>query len=993
MTDISETPDGGPKFDMFFGGGDAGALMRRIEWASTPFGPPEAWPQSLRSAVSICLGTNFPIALYWGPELALVYNDAWSDIPGEKHPWAMGRPGREVWPEIWDAIGPLFESVQQTGEGVWQEDQLLPMNRHGYTEECYFNFTFSPIRGENGTVEGIFNAVVETTYRVIEERRERTLRELAERIGSARCEEDVMRRAGEVLGSRPEDVPFCLLYRLNAGGSEASLVSKVGLDVDAYAPLSIQSGDRGSIWSIKKIIASEKPIVFEGFDDLLRGRPDSRAWPESVERALILPISVMGSSGPPVGFLVCGISPRRELDAEYLSFLGRAASHVSTALANARAYEEERRKSEALAQIDRAKTAFFSNVSHEFRTPLTLMLGPIQDALADRDNLIPRERERIEVIHRNGLRLLKLVNSLLDFSRIEAGRAQANLEPTDLPMLTRELASNFRSAIEKAGLDFNVACAPLSQAANVDRDMWEKIVLNLLSNAFKFTFEGEIAVDLYEVDGNAILRVRDTGAGIPEEELPRLFERFHRVEGSRGRSIEGSGIGLALVQELVKFHGGDVRVESELGEGTEFTVSIPLASARQRSSELAAQQRPIALTSVRADSYVQEALRWLADQESSEPRVIAEAEPTTANRQSSVRIVLADDNADMRSYVRRLLEAQYQIEAVEDGQSALECIRRERPDLVLTDIMMPRLDGFGLINEIRNDPGLRDLPVIAFSARAGEEARVEGLDAGADDYLVKPFSARELVATVQSNLELSRLRTETTAALRESEARFRNMADHAPVMMWVTDENAACTYLNRNWYEFTGQTEANGLGFGWLEATHPDDGAEAEQIFIKANRDREPFRLEYRLRRFDGEYRWALDAGAPRFGDDGSFLGFVGSVIDITDRKRTEGLQAAQARLLEAAMQDVPLQDLLESLVTMVEGLSSHGVTASILLTDPDRRRLLPLRSAQFASGIQPSRGWRRDRPERRLVRRCRLSQRTGLRSRHRQRSAVGGLP
>lgn len=940
MTGIDEASDRNAIADLFFGGGKAGALMRKLDWEKTPFGPPQGWPQSLRSAVSICLGTKFPIAIYWGPELALLYNDAWSEIPGEKHPWALGRPGEEVWPEIWEAIGPLFESVQRSGEGVWQEDQLLLMNRHGYTEECYFNFTFSPIRGENGTVEGIFNAVVETTYRVIEERREKTLRELAERIASARSEEDVMNKAAAALGRRPEDVPFCLFYRFNADGSEATLVAQAGLGVEILKAPAISADDAGDLWLAEKFFTEDGPVIVDNLANLFHENPKSPAWSEPVERALVIPLDVTGNGGIPIGFMVSGVSPRLELDSDYISFVERAAAHVSTSLANARAYEGERRKAEALAEIDRAKTAFFSNVSHEFRTPLTLMLGPIEDALADRENLLPRERERIEVIHRNGLRLLKLVNSLLDFSRIEAGRAQANVEPTDLASLTTELASNFRSAIEKAGLHFVVDCSPLSQTASVDREMWEKIVLNLLSNAFKFTFEGEIAVELFETEGNAILRVCDTGTGIPQEELPRLFERFHRVEGARGRSIEGSGIGLALVQELVRFHKGQVRVESEEGEGTVFTVSIPLDKPSQLNDK-ATGQRPIEFTAVRAESYVQEALRWLPEEQ-------ALASDVTTNAGivdqlpglPAIRIVLADDNADMRAYVRRLLSTHYVIDAFEDGRAALEAIRQSRPDLVLTDIMMPHLDGFGLIKALRSDVTLRELPVIAFSARAGEEARVEGLDGGADDYLVKPFSARELVATVQSNLELARLRKESTVALRESEARFRNMADHAPVMMWVTDEVAACTYLNRSWYEFTGQTEADGLGFGWLNATHPDDSAEAERIFVQANQRHEPFRLEYRLRRADGEYRWAIDAGAPRFADDGAFLGYVGSVIDITDRKRTEALQAAQARLLEAAIQDVPLQEILEGLVTMVEVLSSHSVIASILLTDPERRRL-----------------------------------------------------
>ena len=200
------------------GGGTMGALMRDHDWSTTSLGLPRQWPASLRSAVGICLGTSFPIAIYWGSDLSLIYNDAWSDIPGKKHPWALGRPGREVWPEIWDAIGPLFEKVQATGEGVWQQDQLLPMRRHGYTEECYFNFTFSPIRGETGAVEGIFNAVIETTFRVIAERRERLLRTLAEKLAAARSEGDVYSIAARVLAEDSADLPFSLFYRLDDDG-------------------------------------------------------------------------------------------------------------------------------------------------------------------------------------------------------------------------------------------------------------------------------------------------------------------------------------------------------------------------------------------------------------------------------------------------------------------------------------------------------------------------------------------------------------------------------------------------------------------------------------------------------------------------------------------------------------------------------------------------------------------------------------------------------
>ena len=394
-------------------------------------------------------------------------------------------------------------------------------------------------------------------------------------------------------------------------------------------------------------------------------------WPEEVRDALVLPIPA--AQDQLAGLLVVGISPRRPLDAEYRTFFDLVAAHIATAISDAGAYEAERRRAEALAELDRAKTAFFSNVSHEFRTPLTLMLGPVEDALGDAaEPLSPRQRERMETAHRSGLRMLKLVNTLLDFSRIEAGRVQAVYEPTDLAASTAELASNFRSACEKAGLRLVVDCPPLPGPVYVDRDMWEKVVLNLVSNAFKFTLEGEIAVQLRPVGGAAELAVRDTGTGIPEAELPRIFERFHRVEGSRGRTHEGTGIGLALVQELVKLHGGSVRAESTCGLGSTFTVSVPMGTAHlppdrigasrrwrpprrgrtpssRRRSAGCRTRRPPAFPSTVGNT--REA--FPPDARASNPADRAPGHEAVASRRP--RILWADDNADMRDYVRRLL--------------------------------------------------------------------------------------------------------------------------------------------------------------------------------------------------------------------------------------------------------------------------------------------------------------------------------------------------
>jgi len=736
------------------GGGGMGSRMRTLDWSATPLGPVEGWSEALRSATSIMLNSRFPIALYWGEQLALLYNDAWSPIPGGKHPWALGQPGRAVWPEIWDTIGPLYERVMHTGEGVWQEDELLPMHRHGYLEECYFNFTFSPVRGEGGRIEGIFNAVVETTGRVLSERRLRTLSRMGERADASLGVDGACRWVAGRLAENRADVPFALVYLRE--GEQARLVAAIGVEPGSpAAPAAVPCAGLAP-WPLAAAeaeggIAGTAPVDME----LPRG-----LWPEPVTEVVVLPMRIAGDERA-AGFLVAGVNPRRRLDADYRSFFELAAGHIATALATARAYEAERRRAEALTEIDRAKTAFFSNVSHEFRTPLTLMLGPLEELLAGTHGALALpQRASLEVAHRNSLRLLRLVNSLLDFSRIEAGRTEARYAAVDLAALTADLASSFRSLTERAGLTLAIDCQPLPVPVHVDRDMWEKIVLNLLSNAFKFTHQGGITVAL-AVDGEeAVLHVRDTGIGIRETDLPRLFERFHRIEDAHGRTHEGSGIGLALVQELVKLHGGSIGVASRHGEGSEFTIRLPLGSEHLPQDRLAPALPDTGIAS--AGTYVEEARRWLPD-----TREAPASDPVDAVRP---RVLLADDNPDMRDYVQRLLEARYEVEAVADGQAALEAARRRAPDLVLSDVMMPRLDGLGLLAALRTDPALGSVPVVLLSARAGDEAQIDGIEVGADDYLVKPFSARELLARVHTHLEMARWR-------RQNETRLKLLVD------------------------------------------------------------------------------------------------------------------------------------------------------------------------------------------------------------------------
>jgi signal transduction histidine kinase len=729
------------------GGGEMGDRIRGLDWTGTPAGPPATWPQSLRSAVSILLPSKAQICLFWGRDLVKLYNDAYIPVLDRKHPWALGRPAREVWREIWDVLGPLLEGVVATGEAFRARDHLFYLERRGFAEETYFDVSYDPVRDESGKVGGVFCIVSETTGRVLSERRVRTLRDLG-RAKEGRSVSEACELAIAALGSNPKDLPFVSLYLVDGAAARAAGV--VGVTAGgALHPPSIALDD--ACWSLGEVMRSGRALVL----DTLPAAAGAELPPDAAPRATLVQPVLRG--GECVAFMITGTSRFLALEGDYRDFLELVATQVGTALTQASSYEEERKRAEALAELDRAKTTFFSNVSHEFRTPLTLMLGPLEDLLArPPDAWRAEDHEVLAVVHRSGRRLLKLVNTLLDFSRIQAGRHRATYEPTDLGALTAELAAVFRSAIEQAGLRLDVQAPAGLEPVYVDREMWEKIVLNLLSNAFKFTFEGTITVALADRRAGVELLVRDTGIGIPGAELDRIFDRFHRVENVRARTHEGSGIGLALVQELVRLHGGKVRVESAPDQGTAFTIALPRGADHLPVDQVATASAAIAPSGL-AGLFVEEALGWVPDDaEGDGPEPASGRDAPAAG--DGPRVLVADDNADMREYVVRLLRARWAVEAVGDGGAALAALRTRRPDLVLADVMMPGLGGFELLAAVRADPATRDIPVILLSARAGEEARVEGLQAGADDYVTKPFSARELLARAAALLKLSHVR-------------------------------------------------------------------------------------------------------------------------------------------------------------------------------------------------------------------------------------------
>ena len=770
----------------------------------------------------------------WGPELTFFCNAAYRrDTLGRKYPWALGRPANEVWSEIWDDIGPRIDRVLSTEQATWDEGLLLFLERSGYPEETYHTFSYSPLRDDGGQVVGMLCVVSEDTHQIIGERRMATLRHLGSDPSVIRTEEESLTFAHRQLGQNLRDLPFTLTYLFDDTG-DARLAGMSGIAAGHPAAPAVLPADGGAIWPVQAAASGESVLLeLDGapFTDLPTGD-----WPEPPMKALVVPLMEQG--GTSRGFLVAALNRYRPVNEKNTGFVRLAAAHIAAGLGSARSYRAQQRRAEELSELDRAKTAFFSNISHEFRTPLTLILDPVAELRGRADAFDAEMREDLDIVWRNGLRLSKLVNTLLDFSRIEAGRARARYEPVDLAAVTAELASVFRSAVDRAGLEFTVDCPPLNELVYVDRDMWEKVVLNLLSNALKFTFDGSISVRVGREGSDAVVTVSDTGIGVAADEMPRLFERFHRIESARARSNEGSGIGLALVQELVSLHGGTITAESVEGAGTTFSVRLPFGSAHLAADAVASTGGTRAASGV-AEPYVQEALRWIPGDDEIVPTEIAESALTPDNAKlptpggdAPARVLVADDNTDMRRYLARLLRgAGYSVEAVTDGQQALESIRAVVPDLVVSDVMMPRLDGLELVAALRADPRTAAVPVVLLSARAGQEASIEGLQAGADDYLVKPFAAAELLARVRANIELARL--------RNHHARWRTaLVDSLQEAFFICNEQGAIIEINASFTDIMGYGP-EGLPYEpvfpwWPSAdTDPDSRRQVEEAFAE----------------------------------------------------------------------------------------------------------------------------------------------------------------
>jgi PAS domain S-box-containing protein len=817
----------------------------------------------------------------WGPEMTFLYNDAYLHVLGPaKHPHALGNPASRVWAEIWDVCGPLANKVFESGEASVLDDVRLFMDRGDFVEETFYSFSYSPIRDESGLISGLFCPSTDVTPKVLNTRRLRTLSELAansliEKTTTAACA-----TAARILSKNPDDIPFVLLYLADADGRFARLGQAVGTTrLDAVNPVDLILGSGTSLWPIGEVFHSGQRQTVSAA--LFSGLPTGLAG-KKIEEAVVLPVASRGEHRP-YGVIVVGVNPCRPLDADHLTFFELLAGQVATAMQNARAAEEEKTRADMPVEIDRAKTVFFSNISHEFRTPLTLMLGPLENLLAKSD-IQAGDHEQLAVAHRNSLRLLKLVNSLLDFSRLEAGRLKASYKQVDLSALTGELASNFRSAIEAAGLEMHVDCGPLPEPVYVDQEMWEKVVLNLLSNAFKFTFEGQVAVRLAAEDGAAVLTVSDSGIGIPERELPRLFEPFHRVEGAKGRTYEGTGIGLALIQEYVKLHGGSISVASSLGAGSTFTVKVPFGTAHLPADRIARADNEEISSTRRAQAYTDEALTWL-------PREMNVHPP-----------------------------------------AGLEMVGADAPEQVLGknvyDLVAPEFrDAFRNFNEsiCRGEPSSLQFEITGLKGcRRQMEIHAAPLD-------------RPDGTTVQ----LAITRDVTERQLRERAPLLLSaIVDSSDDAIISKDLNGIITSWNKSAERLFGYTAAEAVGKSVAELLIPFDREEEEpEILARLRRGERVDHFETVRRRKDGTLLDISLTVSPVKDSEGRVIGASKIARDISDRKRIEtAIQSLNAQLTSDLSAVTRMQQLSTRLVQADDfsQLLDEIVDAGIEITGAD---------------------------------------------------------
>jgi len=699
---------------VFPGAGEMAARMRAHAWSDTPLGPPRQWPKALRAVVATLLECQLPLYVAWGPGFTQIYNDAYRPILGAKHPRALGQPTPESWGEIWDTVGPMWQRVM-AGEAIGFDDFKLTIDRFGYPEDCYFNFSYSPVRDDEGRVAGVLVTFAETTRRVLGERRFRFLDELSEATRALFDPADVMQTTAAMLG-RYLGANRCAYAQVHDDADTFDLVGDYNDGVPSIVGR-YRFTDFGA--AVHQLMVDGRAYVNSDVDtDPVTAGTDLTAYRlTSIQSVVCVPLHKNGRLV--AAMAVHQSTPRRWADDE-ITLVQTVVNRCWEALQRMALLESERAARVEAERASSLKDEFLATVSHELRTPLNAISGWAHILRTKLAAVQPELLRGVEVIERSTRVQVQLIDDLLDMSRISSGKLRMEQQPVAPVTFVQAAVDVIRPAAESAGVTLATTLEPVDEVLG-DGGRLQQVVWNLLANAVKFTPRGgEVRLSMRGAGGHLELVVEDTGAGIRPEFLPHIFERFRQADGSITPRFGGLGLGLSIVRDLVELHGGTIHAHSDgVGRGARFEVRIPLL--RERSREDGA--------TVLGDSQLAAARTDL----------------------TGIRVLVVDDEPDARELVRRVLEeAGAHVETTSDAASALAALPLYRPHAFVSDIGMPGVDGYELLRRVRalapEEGGA--VPAIALTAFARPDDRARALERGFDAHVAKASNPLEVVSAV-----------------------------------------------------------------------------------------------------------------------------------------------------------------------------------------------------------------------------------------------------
>lgn len=748
------------------------------------------------------------------------------------------------------------------GEAVYKENDCLTFRRYGngIPMESYHDWRYVPVRAKDGAVVGLFNQSVEKTDQILAERRLGTVRSLSEQMLVVRSLQEYYDSIIEVLEENSRDAPFAMCYSVkpqstnesgvtvdvNLEGSlgvpdnhpsaprhlNVTVASKnknmfgaggntVGLSSPTLSAISALSSGSGRIhqyvdgitaWPIQKALSTRQCVVVNDCREFIKDYP-LREWDELPVAAIVVPICSDSSTEIPESVLVLGLNVRRPFDAEYDSWVHVIRSHLASSLTSVKAVEAEKKRVEDQVRMEKAKTAWFRGAAHDLRSPLALVSGPLDDVL--HSNLAPKQKNSLTTAKRNVDRLMRLVDALMDFSRLEAGKVEGRFVPTDLVPFIAELAGLFRPAIERMGIDLVLDLETSDRLVYVDPTLFETVVSNLIGNAMKYTEEGQIIVRLRYTDV-AELSIIDTGVGIPADELKSVTEVFHRATTAVQSGSQGTGLGLSIVREILHLHDGSLEISStsqleSANHGSTFTAKLSL---QERRVSFASSEN--AVFGKYGQALADEAMRWKRDTASTEgssSEAGIESSLGSTSRFSdglmfepNDTLLIVDDNGDMREYIRNIFSPFCKVYEASNGEMGCKMALANPPSLILSDLLMPKMSGMEMLTALRNESSTRITPVIVLSAISSDEARVDALMSGAEDYMTKPFKPKELLARVHLHMHVGKKRKQLEEMYMQRQTELALLSDYCPSGIMRANEQGVVTYANRAWRDMAGMS-------------------------------------------------------------------------------------------------------------------------------------------------------------------------------------------